>query len=76
MAVQDVVVVSVPVSDQDRAKEFYVEKLGFERTRDASNPSIRWGSSNAERGRDVTGACHLVCDDAARLSQRARAPLG
>ena len=29
MAVQGVRVVSVPVSDQDRAKEFYVDKLGF-----------------------------------------------
>ncbi len=31
MALQDVRVVSVPVSDQDRAKEFYVEKLGHYR---------------------------------------------
>jgi catechol 2,3-dioxygenase-like lactoylglutathione lyase family enzyme len=29
-AIQDVIVVSVPVSDQARAKEFHVEKLGFE----------------------------------------------
>jgi catechol 2,3-dioxygenase-like lactoylglutathione lyase family enzyme len=42
MAIQDVVVVSVPVSDQERAKEFYVEKLGFELTRDESGPDIRW----------------------------------
>src|SRR5215218_3402719 len=42
MAVQDVVVVSVPVSNQERAKEFYVEKLGFELTRDESSPGIRW----------------------------------
>ncbi|HEX9362172.1 MAG TPA: glyoxalase superfamily protein [Candidatus Dormibacteraeota bacterium] len=43
MAVQDVRVVSVPVSDQDRAKEFYVEKLGFELSRDdESVPGLRW----------------------------------
>jgi catechol 2,3-dioxygenase-like lactoylglutathione lyase family enzyme len=43
MAIQDVRVVSVPVSDQDRAKEFYVERLGFELTReDDSIPGIHW----------------------------------
>jgi catechol 2,3-dioxygenase-like lactoylglutathione lyase family enzyme len=43
MPIQDVAVVSVPVSDQDRAKRFYVEQLGFELTReDASIPGIRW----------------------------------
>jgi catechol 2,3-dioxygenase-like lactoylglutathione lyase family enzyme len=43
MAVQDVRVVSVPVSDQERAKDFYVEKLGFELTReDDSVPGLRW----------------------------------
>jgi catechol 2,3-dioxygenase-like lactoylglutathione lyase family enzyme len=43
MAVRDVKVISVPVSDQDRAKEFYVEKLGFELTRDDDSvPGIRW----------------------------------
>jgi catechol 2,3-dioxygenase-like lactoylglutathione lyase family enzyme len=43
MAVQEVRVVSVPVSDQERAKEFYVEKLGFELTRDDnSTPGLRW----------------------------------
>jgi predicted enzyme related to lactoylglutathione lyase len=43
MAVQDVRVVSVPVSDQERAKEFYVEKLGFELTRENDSlPGIRW----------------------------------
>jgi catechol 2,3-dioxygenase-like lactoylglutathione lyase family enzyme len=43
MSVKDVIVVSVPVSDQDRAKEFYVDKLGFElRGDDDSVPGIRW----------------------------------
>jgi len=43
MAVRDVTVVSVPVSDQERSKEFYVGKLGFELVReDDSVPGIRW----------------------------------
>jgi catechol 2,3-dioxygenase-like lactoylglutathione lyase family enzyme len=43
MAIEDVTVVSIPVSDQDRAKAFYVEKLGFELIRDDDAiPGIRW----------------------------------
>jgi catechol 2,3-dioxygenase-like lactoylglutathione lyase family enzyme len=43
MAIEEVKVISVPVSDQDGAKAFYVDKLGFELTRDdASVPGIRW----------------------------------
>jgi predicted enzyme related to lactoylglutathione lyase len=43
MAVVDVSVVSVPVSDQERAKRFYVEKLGCEVTLDdESTPGIHW----------------------------------
>lgn len=38
-----VAVVSIPVSDQERAKGFYVEQLGFELIRDdASTPGLRW----------------------------------
>jgi len=43
MALQDVTVVSVPVSDQQRAKAFYVDKLGFELVReDDSVPGMHW----------------------------------
>jgi catechol 2,3-dioxygenase-like lactoylglutathione lyase family enzyme len=42
MAVKDVSVVSVPVSDQDRAKDFYVDTLGFALKDDISTPGIRW----------------------------------
>ena len=43
MAVHDVKVISVPVSDQERAKQFYVEKLGFELARDDDSvPGTRW----------------------------------
>jgi catechol 2,3-dioxygenase-like lactoylglutathione lyase family enzyme len=42
MGVRAVMVVSVPVSDQDRAKAFYVERLGFELVRDDSVPGLRW----------------------------------
>jgi catechol 2,3-dioxygenase-like lactoylglutathione lyase family enzyme len=34
VAIQEIRVASVPVSDQERAKEFYVDKLGFELVRD------------------------------------------
>lgn len=38
-----VAVVSVPVSDQERAKRFYIDDLGFELVRDdESIPGIRW----------------------------------
>lgn len=36
MAIKDIQVVSIPVSDQERAKTFYVETLGFELRSDAS----------------------------------------
>ncbi len=43
MAIQQVKVISVPVSDQERAKAFYVETLGFELIRDDDSvPGIRW----------------------------------
>ncbi len=42
MAIARVQVVSVPVSDQDRAKEFYVNVLGFELLQDTSmGPGMR-----------------------------------
>jgi catechol 2,3-dioxygenase-like lactoylglutathione lyase family enzyme len=54
MPVSGVTVVSVPVSDQDRAKKFYTEVLGFQLLRDDDSvPGIRWiqvappGSSTA-----------------------------
>jgi len=43
MAVKDVAVVSVPVSDQERAKAFYVKLLGLQLVRDdTSVPGMRW----------------------------------
>jgi catechol 2,3-dioxygenase-like lactoylglutathione lyase family enzyme len=43
VALQDVIVVSIPVSDQDVAKAFYVDKLGFQLVReDDSVPGLRW----------------------------------
>jgi catechol 2,3-dioxygenase-like lactoylglutathione lyase family enzyme len=43
MAVTQVRVVSVPVSDQERAKAFYVETLGFELLADSPmGPEQRW----------------------------------
>ncbi len=43
MAIINLSVVSVPVSDQDRAKEFYVGKLGFSEQMDAGfGDGMRW----------------------------------
>jgi catechol 2,3-dioxygenase-like lactoylglutathione lyase family enzyme len=43
MALTNLEVVSVPVSDQDRAKEFYVDKLGFAVQVDSSfGDGMRW----------------------------------
>jgi len=51
MALQEVIVVSVPVSDQDRARAFYVDTLGFELVReDTSVPGIRWVQVAPEGG--------------------------
>lgn len=44
-------VVSVPVSDQERAKEFYVETLGWELVRDdESVPGLRWVQVRPDAG--------------------------
>jgi catechol 2,3-dioxygenase-like lactoylglutathione lyase family enzyme len=43
MAVSSIEVVSIPVSDQDRAKEFYAGKLGFTvRMDSAFGEGMRW----------------------------------
>ncbi len=43
MAIRDVQVVSVPVRDQTRAKQFYVDVLGFEVAADRPmGPAQRW----------------------------------
>ena len=42
MTINNITVVSVPVSDQERAKAFYVDTLGFEVREDQSKPGMRW----------------------------------
>jgi catechol 2,3-dioxygenase-like lactoylglutathione lyase family enzyme len=43
MPVKDVAVVSVPVSDQERARAFYVDTLGLKLLRDDNSiPGMRW----------------------------------
>jgi catechol 2,3-dioxygenase-like lactoylglutathione lyase family enzyme len=43
MAIRHVQVVSIPVSDQDRSKEFYVDVLGFTLLVDRQfSPDMRW----------------------------------
>ncbi len=42
--ISDVMTVGIPVTDQDRALEFYLERLGFEKRRDYPTPQVggRW----------------------------------
>jgi catechol 2,3-dioxygenase-like lactoylglutathione lyase family enzyme len=43
MKITDIRTVAIPVTDQDRALDFYVGKLGFEKRMDASfGPGMRW----------------------------------
>jgi lactoylglutathione lyase len=42
--IEDVLTIGVPVSDQDRALQFYLDELGFEKRRDVPVPQFggRW----------------------------------
>jgi len=41
--IKQLATVAVPVADQDRALEFYLDKLGFEKRTDAPfGPGLRW----------------------------------
>lgn len=42
MALKHLQVMSLPVSDQDRAKAFYVDTLGFSLVSDTEMGSLRW----------------------------------
>ena len=43
MSTTHVLLLSVPVTDQDRARDFYVDVLGFELLRDERmGPAMRW----------------------------------
>jgi predicted enzyme related to lactoylglutathione lyase len=43
MTISKVQLLSVPVSDQDRARDFYVDTLGFDLASDTSmGPDMRW----------------------------------
>ena len=43
MTISQVQLVSIPVSDQDRARDFYVDTLGFELAMDTQlGPDMRW----------------------------------
>jgi predicted enzyme related to lactoylglutathione lyase len=46
----EVGVISVPVSDQQRAKSFYVDRLGFELRRDDTSTGLRWLRVRPPRG--------------------------
>jgi hypothetical protein len=64
MAIQDVTVVSVPVSDQERAKAFYVETLGSTSSSTFPLPTFA-GSRSLPRGPAPRSPGGLVRFDAA-----------
>jgi catechol 2,3-dioxygenase-like lactoylglutathione lyase family enzyme len=69
MSITHLQIVSVPVSDQDRARVFYVDTLGFElRADNPMGPGQRWVQV-APPGTDQLDAGHLVRDHAGRLAQ-------
>lgn len=41
-AIRDVAVVSVPVTDQERARAFFVDRLGFDLVRDSVDEGLHW----------------------------------
>ncbi|MFE9956493.1 VOC family protein [Micromonospora sp. NPDC005299] len=42
MSIKGIKLITVPVSDQDAAKQFYVEQLGFEVSQDSQMGPMRW----------------------------------
>lgn len=55
MSISHVQVVSVPVSDQDRAKDFYVSTLGFALLADQQfTPQMRWVQVRPRTGATLT----------------------
>jgi catechol 2,3-dioxygenase-like lactoylglutathione lyase family enzyme len=54
VAITGVEIVSVPVSDQDRARDFYVDVLGLELIRDAEMGPMRWVQLGVPGGRGTT----------------------
>lgn len=42
MTINGIKSITVPVSDQDKAKEFYVDLVGFETIRDLNQGPMRW----------------------------------
>ena len=61
MAVNQITLISLPVSEQERAKTFCVDKLGFQVTAD-------YMMGNAEAGEQEIVGSHSVPREAARLS--------
>ena len=76
MAISNLSVVSVPVSDQDRAKAFYVGQLGFTEQSDTTlGEGMRWvmlRPPGAGLGRNVN-RCPLTAAKSLGISQVARA---
>ena len=51
MAIEHINVISLPVTDQDRARDFYVNTLGFELVADTPmGPGMRWVQVRPQHG--------------------------
>ncbi len=75
--IDDVQVVSVPVSDQQRAKNFYLDKLGFELREDRLwAEGMRWVEVAPRELLDLALAGDLVRGDAPWFAPGPRRGLG
>jgi catechol 2,3-dioxygenase-like lactoylglutathione lyase family enzyme len=64
--ITDIHTVAIPVADQDRAVEFYVNALGFEKRLDAPiGPGMRW-IEVAPPGADISIALTAAASDSPR----------
>ena len=76
MALTSLQVVSVPVSDQDRAKQFYAGQLGFTEEIDSSfGEAMRWVMLRPPGSGTAITRVELVREHAGRVDEGRRARL-
>jgi catechol 2,3-dioxygenase-like lactoylglutathione lyase family enzyme len=69
MSLTRIQLLSVPVADQDRARDFYVGTLGFDLVADSPmGPAQRWVQVRPQGRPDIHHAGHLVRHHAARFA--------
>jgi hypothetical protein len=67
MAIQDVMVVSIPVSDQARAEAFYVETLGSSSSAKTSPSRVPLGTGGSQESEHLADPGDVVRLDARGL---------